>query len=272
MARSAKPVIGVMADRKTGSAQPLHAVQEKYLEAVGAGAGAIALILPAQIAQPGAAFADPGDVEAVLDLLDGLCLTGSVSNIEPRQYGAALADAASPADPARDAAALALARGAVARGLPLLGLCRGFQEINVALGGSLHQAVHEVPGLHDHREDRAAPLATQYGPAHEVRFAPGGMLHLFTGQERAMVNSLHGQGIERLAEGLVRDAEAPDGLIEAFRSEGEGFVLGVQWHPEWAFRDNAVSLAIFRAFGAAARAWQRMRAAHPSPSAAVMDA
>jgi putative glutamine amidotransferase len=146
---------------------------------------------------------------------------------------------------------------AVARGLPVLGVCRGFQEINVALGGTLHQAVHDVPGFYDHRENSSVSLDEQYGPVHGVEFTPGGLLHTLTGMQGARVNSLHGQGVERLAPGLAVEARAPDGLIEAFRLERtEAFLLGVQWHPEWSFRNDPLSIAIFRAFGAACRARQ----------------
>jgi putative glutamine amidotransferase len=259
MYRNDKPVIGTVADLHVGGLHPVHRVHDKYLDAVSAGAEAIILVLPALIDRPGGAWTDERDLDQVLDMLDGVFLTGATSNVDPARYGAALADPASPADPARDQVALGLVRRAVARGMPVFGVCRGFQEINVALGGTLHQAVHDTPGFDDHRENTALPLAEQYGPAHDVRFAPGGMLHLFTGAEGARVNSLHGQGVDRLAPGLIRDAEAPDGLIEAFRSAGDGFVLGVQWHPEWGFRDDPVSVSIFRAFGNAARAWRAER-------------
>ncbi len=269
---TAKPVIGVVADTHDGRTHRLHTVQEKYLDAISAGADAFALILPARIDRPGASWTAAADLEQALDAIDGLFLSGAVSNIDPGHYGAALADPNSPADPARDAVTLMLARRAIGRGMPVLGVCRGFQEVNVALGGTLHQAVHDTPGYDDHRDDHEASVEQQYGPAHPVRFAPGGMLHLMTGREGTLVNSLHGQGIEHLAPGLIRDAEAPDGLIEAFRGAGEGFVLGVQWHPEWRFREDPVSLAIFRSFGAAARAWAgRTRAAQASPPLALMD-
>jgi putative glutamine amidotransferase len=204
-------------------------------------------------------------------MLDGLFLTGAISNVGPHHYGAMLSDPASPADPARDQVSLALVREAVRRGLPLLGVCRGLQEINVALGGTLHQAVHDVPGLNDHREDAARDLDGQYGPSHRVDFTPGGMLHLFTGLDHAQVNSLHGQGIDRLAPPLAVEATAPDGLIEAFRLDRtDAFLLGVQWHPEWHFRDDPLSVTIFRSFGTAARAYQaarRLRATMHEPVA-----
>ena len=251
-----KPVIGVVADVFAGGKHVSHTVQQKYLEAVTSGSDAIALILPALIDAPGGAWSDPADLEQVLDRLDGLFLTGAVSNVAPHHYGSALADPHSPADPARDHVVLPLVRGAMARGLPVLGVCRGFQEINVALGGTLHQTVHEVPGLSDHREPEADTLAAQYAPAHNIELAEGGLLHTLHGWPKAQVNSLHGQGVDRLAPGLAVEATAPDGLIEAFRLDrDETFLLGVQWHPEWAFRDDPLSVAIFRAFGSAARAY-----------------
>jgi putative glutamine amidotransferase len=255
-----KPVIGVVADVQTGGKHSAHSVQQKYLDAVTGGAGAIALILPALIEAPGAAWTDTADLADVLDLLDGLFLTGAVSNVAPARYGAVLDDPLSPGDAARDHVTLPLIEMAVARGLPVLGVCRGFQEINVALGGTLHQAVHAVPGYDDHREKRGRSLEDQYGPAHEVSFTPGGLLHAFSGMDGAQVNSLHGQGVERLAPRLAVEAVAPDGLIEAFRLDRtDGFLLGVQWHPEWSFRDDPLSVAIFRAFGTAARAYRAAR-------------
>jgi putative glutamine amidotransferase len=252
----AKPVIGVVADLNRRPKHAVHSVQDKYLDAVTAGAGALAFVLPALIDRPGGAFRDSGDIEAALDSLDGVFLTGATSNVDPSHYGAALSDPESPADTARDHVSLALVRAAVRRGMPVLGVCRGFQEINVALGGTLHQAVHDVPGLADHREDESGTLEQQYGPSHPVALTPGGLLTRLTGQTTAQVNSLHGQGVDRLAAGLVVEAVAPDGLVEAYRGETPGFLLAVQWHPEWAFRDNPVSTKIFSAFGDAARAWR----------------
>jgi len=258
---SMKPVIGVVADVQTGGKHSAHAVQQKYLDAITGGAGAIAVILPALIDAPGAAWTASSDFSDMLDLLDGLFLTGAVSNVAPFRYGAVLEDPHSPADPARDHVSLSLIEMSVARGVPVLGVCRGFQEINVALGGTLHQAVHAQPGYDDHREKPALSLEAQYGPAHVVSFTPGGLLHACSGMEHARVNSLHGQGVERLAPRLAVEAVAPDGLIEAFRLDRtDAFLLGVQWHPEWAFRDNPLSVAIFRAFGTAAHAYQASRA------------
>jgi putative glutamine amidotransferase len=255
-----KPLIGVVADVLPGDKHIAHSVQEKYLDAITSGANAMAFMLPGRIDTPGGAWTDPADVEAALDVLDGLFLGGAISNVAPAAYGAELIDPDSPADPARDHVSLALARAAVARGMPVLGVCRGFQEINVALGGTLHQEVHNTPGLNNHRENSADPLEVQYGPAHAVALAPGGLLHRLAGAPTAYVNSLHGQGVDRLAPGLVVEATAPDGLIEAYRGEGNGFLLAVQWHPEWQFRENPLSVGVFRSFGEAARAWRQQMA------------
>jgi putative glutamine amidotransferase len=254
-----KPVIGLVSDVLRDGKHVTHGVQQKYLEAVSGGAHAIALALPALIDAPDASFTDPSDFSRVLGMLDGLCLTGALSNVAPHHYGATLADPNSPADPARDHVSLALIRAAVAAGMPVLGICRGFQEINVALGGTLHQLVHQVPGLDDHREP-SGTLAEQYAPQHTVEFTPGGLLHSFSGMDGARVNSLHWQGVDMLAPPLAVEATAPDGLVEAFRLDrADSFLLGVQWHPEWDFRDDPLSVVIFRAFGTAARAYHAAR-------------
>jgi putative glutamine amidotransferase len=253
--QSPKPAIGVVADVHTVGKHTSHTVGEKYLDAITGAARAYAFILPARIDRPGAAWTDPDDFGSVLDRLDALFLTGAVSNVEPHRYGATLQDPDSPSDPARDHVTLPLISAAIARGMPILAVCRGFQEVNVALGGTLHQAVHQVPGLSDHREPKGT-LAEQYAPSHEVSFVPGGLLHRFSGVRCARVNSLHGQGVDRLADSLALEATAPDGLIEAFSMANQDqFLLGVQWHPEWRFRDDPLSVVIFRAFGDAARAY-----------------
>jgi putative glutamine amidotransferase len=209
------------------------------------------------------ALGDPNQTEALFEHLDGIMFTGSPSNVAPDQYGANLAGEhlAELLDPQRDATTLPLLKAAIERGVPVLGICRGFQEMNVACGGTLHQEVHNVPGFNDHREDDDGTLEEQYGPSHAVRFTPGGVLARITGVADAQVNSLHGQGVARLGRGLSVDATAPDGLIEAFTvTDAPGFTLAVQWHPEWQFEANAVSRAIFAAFGRACREFSAHRA------------
>ena len=160
-------------------------------------------------------------------------------------------------DAERDVLAFALIPAAIRAGLPLLAICRGFQELNVAFGGSLHQELHKLPGAGKHREDKGETVEVQYAPTHEVRFSAGGVLARITARESAQVNSLHTQGIDRLGEGLVVDAVAPDGLIEAIVvADAPGFTLGVQWHPEWRVQESEVSMAIFQAFGDACRSYR----------------
>ncbi len=225
---------------------PFHAVGEKYARAVLDAADGLPLLIPA--------LADELRLDELVERLDGLLFTGSPSNVEPHHYQGPPSQPGTLHDPARDATTLPLIRKAVGAGVPVLGICRGFQEVNVAFGGSLHQRVHEVPGHLDHRDDESLPLEQQYGPAHEVTLAAGGMLRSLAGTDRVRVNSLHSQGIERLGEGLAVEARATDGLIEAFRIEDAArFALAVQWHPEWKVMDNPLSRALFAAFGAAAR-------------------
>ncbi|KAF1709328.1 gamma-glutamyl-gamma-aminobutyrate hydrolase [Pseudoxanthomonas kalamensis DSM 18571] len=247
------PRVGLPTDRKLIGQHPFLATGEKYVRAVVDGAGALPLLLPAL--QPGLPLRE------LLEPLDGLLLTGAVSNIEPHHYSDEPSYEGNLHDPARDANTLPLISLALELGLPVLAVCRGFQEVNVALGGSLHQKVHEVPGFMDHRENPDAPLEQQYAPAHTVTLNPGGILAGIAGTPSVQVNSLHGQGVARLGRGLKVEAVAPDGLIEGFRHAGDGFLLGVQWHPEWQVTENPFYLGIFRAFGDACRAYARRRAA-----------
>lgn len=247
--RRARPVVGVISDRRTLGHHAFQVQGEKYLTAIVDAAGAYPVGIPCL----GGDF----EVGQILDLVDGLLLTGSPSNVEPRHYQGGQSRPGTLHDPARDLAALALIPAAVKAGVPLFAICRGFQEMNVAFGGTLHQEVHQVPGFATHREDKGQPVEVQYAPAHPVRFAPEGLLARITGRAEAVVNSVHSQGIERLGEGLAVEATAPDGLIEAIGVAGApGFALGVQWHPEWRVRENDLSLAIFHAFGDACRSYR----------------
>ncbi|RJG20891.1 gamma-glutamyl-gamma-aminobutyrate hydrolase family protein [Massilia cavernae] len=244
-----RPIVIVSACRQAVGVHQCHTAQVKYVDAVVRGADCAPLILPA--------LGEATDFDAVLAAADGIMLTGSPSNLHPSHYAQDLRDPGLPQDPARDATTLPLIRAALERGIPLIAVCRGFQEINVALGGSLHQAVQEVQGMLDHREDKHAALDAQYGPAHSVALTPGGRLSTMLGGAATIdVNSLHGQGIARLAPGLVVEAVAEDGLVEAFSVAGAGFALGVQWHPEWRITDNADAMRMFAAFGQACRAYQ----------------
>ncbi len=200
---------------------------------------------------PMAAVADVADL---LPLVDGVLLTGSPSNVEATRFGAT-ALPTDLLDPRRDALTMALVPAALESGVPLFGVCRGLQEMNVALGGSLHQQVHAEPGLMDHREPDDPDLAVQFDLRHDVLLTPGSAFAQWAGGTRARVNSLHGQGIKRLADRLVAQALAPDGLVEGVQvDDAPGFAYGVQWHPEWRHESTPFYQRSLEAFAAACRA------------------
>lgn len=249
--RGARPLVLVPACNRQLGHHPFHVVGRKYVEAVRL-AGALPMVVPS---------ADPADIDELLAMADGILLTGSPSNVHPRHFGEPVHDTALPLDPLRDGWTLPLVPRAVELGIPVMLICRGFQEANVALGGSLHQAIHEQPGRIDHRNREADPVEVQYGPAHRVQVEPGGLLEaLLAGQTddgTFEVNSLHGQGVNRLASVLRVEARAPDGTIEAFsHATARGFFLGVQWHPEWHPERNPISMKLLGAFGAACRSFR----------------
>lgn len=250
--------IGVSADCKHVDGQPNHAVSEKYLTAVTEIAGGIPLIIPA--------LARRLDLERLLERLDGLLLTGSLSNLHPEYYATAASSEHEPFDHARDALTLGqtdapgLIPLALERGLPLLAICRGFQELNVAFGGTLHPAIHHIPGRLDHRWPESEDPAQQYGPQHSVRFIADGEFARRFAVDEIQVNSLHRQGIDQLGQGLTAEGYAPDGTIEALSvNNALGFALGVQWHPEYRAAENPFSQRLFQSFGEAARDYVRGR-------------
>jgi putative glutamine amidotransferase len=245
--RKLKPLIGIPADRRLLGPHYFHCVGEKYIAAVAKGAEAVPVLIPS--------LGDELDLEDLLEQFDALLLTGSPSNVEPHRYGGPASEPGTLHDPERDATTLPLIPRAVAAGMPVLAICRGFQEMNVAFGGTLWQKLQDVPGFKDHRENKEASLAEQYGPAHDVQLAQGGLLRALAGRDRIAVNSLHSQGVQTLGQGLVVEAIAADGVIEAFRVQhAPGFAVAVQWHPEWKVESNEFSQALFAAFGEAARA------------------
>jgi putative glutamine amidotransferase len=239
-------IIGIPCDIKMIGLLPFHAVGDKYVAAAAGGTGAIPVLIPA--------LGDPAALRAMLDWVDGILLTGSHSNIEPHHYRAPASRPGTKHDPARDATTLPLIPLALELGIPLLGVCRGFQEINVALGGELYQHVHEEPGFQDHREPEGDDVELMYAAAHAVHFPDDGLMRQWLGKSGVEVNSLHGQGVKRLADRLRAEAVADDGLVEAFSvKDAASFAFAVQWHPEWKYDENPVSQAIFQAFGAACR-------------------
>jgi len=239
------PIVGIPACAILVVKEQLrHDTPARYCAAVMGGAGAVPILIPPM-----------GEASlAVLDRLDGLLLPGSPSNVHPSHYAGGESQTPDRHDLERDATTLRLIPEALARGMPVLAICRGIQELNVALGGTLHQQVHEVRGCMDHRPGPGA-IEDKYAPTHLVSLS--GQLAHIVGSPKILVNSLHGQAIDMPAPGLAVEAVAPDGTIEAVRVEkASGFAFGVQWHPEWGYADDSASLAIFRAFGDACRAYQ----------------
>ncbi|MEZ5830643.1 MAG: gamma-glutamyl-gamma-aminobutyrate hydrolase family protein [Dongiaceae bacterium] len=246
------PIVAVPMCIKQIDGQNFHTVGEKYLTAVIEGAGAYPLSFPAL----GPAL----EPAALLDHVDGILFTGSPSNVAVHHYDGAPDRPDSPQDPGRDAITLPLIRAAIAREVPIFCICRGFQELNVALGGTLDTQVHLSDGRFDHRAPRNVPFEEMYGPRHKVAFVAGGKFARILGKTETEVNSLHWQGIARPAERIQVEGRAEDGVIEAVSlKDHAGFCLGAQWHPEFRVTDNPDSMALFKAFGAAARARRQLR-------------
>lgn len=263
MAADGTPIVGIPCDVFERGRYPFHGVGEKYVDAVACGFGAVPLLLPAT---GGRCDSDAPDdavrIGLILDILDGVLLPGSPSNVEPWRYDGPESTPGTLHDPQRDARTLPLIPQALARGVPLLCICRGMQELNVALGGTLHQRVCEVPGMLDHRGRVPEDPERQYAGVHQVTIEPGGVFETLFEQDSFVVNSVHGQGVEHLAPALRAEARAPDGLIEAVSvRDARSFAVGVQWHPEWRFRENSASMKLFAAFTAAVRSRHATRTA-----------
>jgi putative glutamine amidotransferase len=239
-----QPIVGIPACARLVNGLLRHDSPARYATAVLGGAGAVPIMIPPM-----------GEASlGVLDRLDGLLLSGSPSNVHPSHYDGGESLTPEHHDLERDATTLRLIPEAIARGIPVLAICRGIQELNVALGGTLFQKVHETPERMDHRPGPGT-LEEKYAPRHLVFLS--GQLTRIVGSTKILVNSLHGQAIDMPAPGLAVEALAPDNTIEAVRVErARGFALGVQWHPEWGYADDSASLAIFRAFGEACAAYQ----------------
>jgi len=253
--RVVKPLIGISCCTKQFGifGMPNHAASDTYVRATDEVIGAVAVLLPAN--------GPAADIETLLDRLDGIILTGSRSNVQPTLYDGPPHAEGTPEDHNRDGITLPLIRAAIARGVPLLAICRGFQELNVALGGSLHQRLQNLPDRLDHSTPMQASSRVRQAKAHAIRVTPGGWLHRLAGRTEIAVNSLHNQGINQLAPGLIAEGTAPDGLIEAVRVAASqagpavGYAVGVQWHPEYDWRIDALSRAIFEQFGTAVRSY-----------------
>ena len=253
--RVVKPLVGISCCTKQFGifAMPNHAASDTYVVAADLVVGAVPVLIPAN--------GPTADIETLLDRLDGIILTGSRSNVQPSLYNGPPHAEGTWEDPARDGTTLPLIRAAVARGVPVLAICRGFQELNVALGGTLHQRLQDLPDRIDHSAPMVESREVRIGKAHGIRVAPGGWLHRLAGATQIAVNSLHNQGVNQLAPGVVVEGTAPDGTIEAVRVVATqagpipGFAVGVQWHPENDWRTDIVSRRIFEDFAAAVHAY-----------------
>jgi putative glutamine amidotransferase len=244
---TARPVLGVSCCTRTLGSEPAQAVINRYVVAAMTYADVAALLVPA--------LPEMMSAREVAPRLDGLLLTGSPSNVDPARYGeGGAADAEGPYDPARDAMTADLIKAMLGLGRPVIGVCRGFQEVNVAFGGALRRDTSRSPDLLAHHAPEGASLDEMFGHQHAVDLTPGGLLSRELRRERLNVNSVHYQGVGRLGEGLTVEARAPDGLVEAVSGRVNGAaVLAVQWHPEWRTRDNPDSQAFFHLVGRALR-------------------
>lgn len=247
-----KPLVAITSDVRRFDNYTWHAAPEQYLVAAIDGAGVVPLIVPS--------FGEAIDIDSVLDGVDGVLVTGSKSNVHPHLYGAEPTLSHEPFDPARDATSLPLIRRAIEHAVPLLAICRGLQELNVALGGTLSTEIQELEGRMDHRAPPTDDQAARFAIRHPVQVAPGSCLFDVMNAETVRVNSLHRQAINRPAEGLSIEAVADDGTIEAVSVKGaKAFAMGVQWHPEYWVNSDPSSRRIFEAFGDAARQHQAKR-------------
>ena len=255
-----QPVVAVSADIREFDNYVWHCAPETYLAAAMDVAGVLPLAVPAMGARV--------DAAALMERMDGLLVTGSRTNVHPAHYGVEASERHEPFDLARDETSIALIRAALAFGVPVLAICRGLQELNVALGGTLETEIQEKEGIDDHRAPQSERNDERFAIRHPARVREGSCLAAIVGTGEIQVNSLHRQAIGDLAPGLSVAAQAPDGTVEAVSvTEAKAFALGVQWHPEYWAKTDETSAAIFRAFGAAAR--QRASARQSTAESAI---
>lgn len=252
-----RPVVGIIGNVHLINDQyPVHAGGQMNSRAVSCVAGCLPLLIPA----------DPAlvTVDELVEACDGFVLTGGRPNVHPEEYGEAATEAHGAFDRARDAIVLPLVRACVERGQPFLGICRGFQEVNVAMGGTLYPEIRDLPGRDNHRMPPDGTIEEKFALRHEVTLTEGGPFHRVFGASRVMTNTLHGQGIKAPGRRIVIDGHAPDGTPEAiYVKDAPGFTLSVQWHPEWNAASDPVSRPLFSAFGDACRTWAARRRAMP---------
>jgi len=264
MTNSRRPIIGIPACRIELNGKPAHRVAGKYIECLRTSTDCVPLLVPA--------FGDIDFATQILERLDGLFLTGSGSNVEPHRYDGPPSREGTAHDPHRDGTSLPLIKAAIDTNVPVFAVCRGIQELNVALGGSLHQNIHELPGKNEHRMNRAVDTDERFSVRHPITVEPNGLLSEITGgSEQEMVNSLHGQAIDRVADDLTIEAISEDGVVEAVSaSYPTGFALGVQWHPEYPMTEDCIlSRNLFTAFSNAAIRHMKTRSPRPAQTHAA---
>lgn len=252
-----RPIVGIIGNSYLLNDQyPVHAGGTMTSEAVAEVSGCMPLLIPT----------DPGlvSVDELLDTFDGFVLTGGGPNVHPEEYGEEETKAHGEFNRARDAITLPLVRACVERGQPFFGICRGFQEVNVAMGGTLYPEIRDLPGRDNHRMPPDGTLEEKFELRHCVTMVEGGVFNDVLGSHRVMTNTLHGQGIKTAGARIVVDGYAPDGTPEAiYVRDAPGFTLSVQWHPEWNAGDDPVSRALFVALGDAVRDWVDARQKRP---------
>lgn len=242
------PLVGLPADTHESHGFLYHSIGDKYVRAVAEVARCTPVMIPSMI--------DALHLDQLLDHFDGIVMTGAVSNVHPPHYGEEPTADHEPYDHARDATTLQLIRRVIERGIPLFCICRGFQELNVVMGGTLETELQRGEGRLDHRAPKSDDTDVRYGPKHAIAITPGGMLEKMLGKRETMINSIHRQGIKRLAPGLMAEATAPDGVVEAVSVKGaKAFAFGTQWHPEYKAAGNPDSVKLFSAYGDAVRAY-----------------
>ena len=250
------PLVGLPSDTYESHGFINHSLGDKYVRAVVDVSRCTPVMIPSMI--------DVAHLDPLLDHFDGILMTGAVSNVHPPHYGEEPSADHEPYDHARDAITLKLIRRVIERGIPLFCICRGFQELNVVMGGTLEPELQRGQGRLDHRAPKSEDTDVRYGLSHAIAIAPGGQLERMLGKRETMINSVHRQGIKKLAPGLAAEAAAPDGIIEAVSvKEAKSFAFGAQWHPEYKALNNPDSVKLFTAFGDAIRSYA---AAHQTPA------
>ena len=248
-----RPRVGIIGNSYLlDESYPVHAGGTMNWEAIADVSGCLPLMIPS----------DPRyvSVDELLDTFDGFLLTGGRPNVHPNEYGEVETDAHGTFDRARDAVTLPLVRACVERGQPFFGICRGFQEVNVAMGGTLHPEIRDLPGRMNHRMPPDGTMEEKFAIRHSVHFTPDGPFARLFGSETVMTNTLHGQGIKDPGQRIVVDGQAEDGTPEAiYVKDAPGFTLSVQWHPEYRAPTDPVSRPLFEAFGEAAHSWAGQR-------------